>query len=62
MMGAWHASSSPRGDTAWFAPAIADQTRIPKDAALVVNHTRDGGRSFETLSRDLSGSDCYDLK
>jgi len=50
-----------QGDTAWFVPAIADQTRIPKGGALVVNRTLDGGRSFETLGRGLPGSDCYDL-
>ncbi len=50
-----------QGDTAWFVPAIADQTRIPKDGALVVNRTRDGGRSFETLRSGLPQNDCYDL-
>ena len=49
------------GDTAWFVPAIADQTRIPRDGALVVNRTRDGGRSFETLRTGLPHNDCYDL-
>ena len=49
------------GDTAWFVPAIADQTRIPRDGALVVNRTRDGGRSFETLRSGLPQADAYDL-
>jgi hypothetical protein len=48
-------------DTAWFAPALADQTRVPKDGALVVNRTRDGGASFETLREGLPQHDCYDL-
>jgi len=48
-------------DSAWFAPAIADQTRVPVDGALVVNRTRDGGRSFETLRDGLPQRDCYDL-
>jgi hypothetical protein len=48
-------------DTAWFVPAVADQQRVPRDAALVVNRTRDGGRSFETLRTGLPQSDCYDL-
>ena len=49
------------GDCAWFAPAAADQQRIPIDGALIVNRTRDGGRSFDTLRSGLPRSDCYDL-
>ncbi|MES2098943.1 MAG: exo-alpha-sialidase [Pseudomonadota bacterium] len=48
-------------DTAWFVPGVADQQRIPVDGALVVNRTRDGGRSFETLRAGLPQQDCYDL-
>jgi hypothetical protein len=48
-------------DTAWFVPAQADQCRVPVDAALVVNRTRDGGRSFETLRHGLPQAHCYDL-
>jgi photosystem II stability/assembly factor-like uncharacterized protein len=48
-------------DTAWFAPAVADQCRVPVDGAMVVNRTRDGGKSFETLSAGLPASGCYDL-
>lgn len=48
-------------DTAWFAPAIKDEKRVPVDGALVVNRTRDGGRSFETLRKGLPQKDCYDL-
>lgn len=47
--------------TAWFVPAKADECRVPVDAALVVNRTRDGGRSFETLRRGLPQAHCYDL-
>ncbi len=50
-----------QADTAWFVPAIKDETRIPTDGALVVNRTRDGGRSFETLRAGLPQQDCYDL-
>jgi hypothetical protein len=46
---------------AWFVPAMADQCRVPLDGALVVNRTRDGGRSFDTLRRGLPQSHCYDL-
>lgn len=47
--------------TAWFAPAAADERRIPVDAALCVNRTRDGGKSFETLRAGLPQEHCYDL-
>jgi len=47
--------------TAWFVPAIRDEKRVPVDAALVVNRTRDGGRSFETLRDGLPQQHCYDL-
>jgi hypothetical protein len=49
------------GDTAWFVPGVADQQRVPVDGALVVNRTRDGGRSFDTLRAGLPQADCYDL-
>jgi hypothetical protein len=48
-------------DTAWFVPAIKDEKRVPVDGALVVNRTRDGGRSFETLRAGLPQKDAYDL-
>lgn len=47
--------------TAWFVPGVADQQRVPVGAALAVNRTRDGGRSFETLRAGLPQSNCYDL-
>ncbi len=48
-------------NTAWFVPAISDQRRVPAEGALVVNRTRDGGRSFETLRKGLPKAGCYDL-
>jgi hypothetical protein len=48
-------------DTAWFVPAHSDQRRVPVDGALVVNRTRDGGRSFETLHHGLPAAHAYDL-
>jgi photosystem II stability/assembly factor-like uncharacterized protein len=48
-------------DTAWFVPAQADQCRVPVDGAMVVNRTRDGGRSFDTLRTGLPQADAYDL-
>ncbi len=47
--------------TAWFVPAQADQRRLPVDAALAVNRTRDGGRSFQSLRTGLPQHHCYDL-
>ena len=55
-------AAHPRdGNTAWFAPAEADQRRIPVDSALAVTRTRDGGRSFEVLRAGLPQQQCYDL-
>lgn len=48
------------GDTAWFVPAIKDEKRIP-DGRVVVTRTRDGGRSFEQLTRGLPQEHAYDL-
>jgi hypothetical protein len=47
--------------TAWFAPAVKDEFRYPKDGRLVVNRTRDGGATFDTLSDGLPQKDAYDL-
>jgi hypothetical protein len=47
--------------TAWFVPAQKDERRIPVDGAMVVNRTRDGGASFETLRTGLPQQHCYDL-
>jgi hypothetical protein len=50
-----------RADTAWFVPAMADEKRMPRDGALVVTRTQDGGRSWETLREGLPQRDAYDL-
>ncbi len=47
--------------TAWFVPAESDQRRLPLQAALAVNRTRDGGASFDTLRHGLPQQDCYDI-
>jgi hypothetical protein len=39
--------------TAWFAPAVKDERRVPVDARLVVTRTRDGGRSFQAFGQGL---------
>jgi ligand-binding sensor domain-containing protein len=48
-------------DTAWFVPEIKDEKRIPVGGKLVVNRTRDGGKTFETLSRGLPQEHAYDV-
>ncbi len=47
--------------TAWFAPAVKDECRVPVDGRLVVTRTRDGGQSFETLDGGLPREASYDL-
>jgi hypothetical protein len=47
--------------TAWFVPAVKDEYRYPADARVVVARTRDGGESFETLSKGLPHTQAYDL-
>jgi hypothetical protein len=34
---------------------------VPVGGALVVNRTRDGGKTFETLRSGLPATHCYDL-
>lgn len=48
-------------DTAWFVPAIKDERRVAVDARVAVTRTRDGGRSFEVLTRGLPQEHAYDL-
>lgn len=48
-------------DTAWFVPAIKDEARYPVDGSVCVTRTRDGGASFEVLTRGLPQSHAYDL-
>lgn len=48
-------------DTAWFVPEIKDEKRIPVDGKLVVSVTRDGGKTFKTLSKGLPQSHAYDV-
>ena len=49
------------GNTAWFVPGVKDECRIPVDARLVVNRTRDGGKTFEALTVGLPQDPSYDL-
>lgn len=48
-------------DTAWFVPEIKDEKRIPVAGRVVVTRTRDGGRTFETLTRGLPQEHAYDI-
>jgi len=48
-------------DTAWFVPEIKDEKRIPRDGRLVVTRTRDGAKSFETLTKGLPQQHAYDV-
>ncbi|MEE9608102.1 MAG: exo-alpha-sialidase [Myxococcota bacterium] len=48
-------------DTAWFAPAVNDECRVPVDGRVVVARTRDGGASFEVLGEGLPQEHAYDL-
>jgi hypothetical protein len=48
-------------DTAWFVPAVKDEKRYPANGRVVVNRTRDGGRTFEILTHGLPQEHAYDL-
>lgn len=48
-------------NTAWFVPAAKDEKRYPINGRVVVNRTRDGGKTFETLTRGLPQEHAYDL-
>jgi hypothetical protein len=48
-------------NTAWFAPAEADQRRIPVGATMAVTRTSDGGKTFTVLREGLPQQHCYDL-
>jgi photosystem II stability/assembly factor-like uncharacterized protein len=47
--------------TAWFVPGIKDEVRMPRDGALAVTRTRDGGKTWQTLRNGLPQRDAYDL-
>ncbi len=47
--------------TAWFAPAVKDERRVPVDGRVVVSRTRDGGETFEVLGRGLPQQNAYDI-
>ena len=47
--------------TAWFAPGVKDECRVPVDGNVVVARTRDGGETFELLRNGLPQGHAYDL-
>jgi photosystem II stability/assembly factor-like uncharacterized protein len=40
---------------------MKDEVRMPRDGALCVRRTRDGGETWETLRRGLPACDAFDL-
>lgn len=48
-------------DIAWFVPGTSDEKRCLIDGRVVVTRTRDGGRTFETLTNGLPQQHAYDL-
>ncbi|HSF93113.1 MAG TPA: hypothetical protein VLA51_13045 [Paracoccaceae bacterium] len=55
------AAHPKKPDTAWFAPAIKDEYRVPKDGKFVISQTQDGGKSFRLLDKGLPQGLSYDL-
>ena len=49
------------GRRAWFVPGIKDERRLPVDQQLLVNETRDGGKSFTAHRQGLPTEPSYDL-
>jgi hypothetical protein len=49
------------GETAWFVPAIKDEIRMPRDGALCVTKTEDGGKTWQVMRQGLPQRDAYDL-
>jgi photosystem II stability/assembly factor-like uncharacterized protein len=49
------------GDTAWFVPAMSDERRLPIEGKVIVTRTRDGGKSFDTLTKGLPQTHAYDI-
>ncbi|MGH6727302.1 MAG: WD40/YVTN/BNR-like repeat-containing protein [Pseudolabrys sp.] len=47
--------------TAWFVPAIKDELRLPRDGALAVTRTSDGGKTWQSFRAGLPQKDAYDL-
>ncbi|MBI4421329.1 MAG: exo-alpha-sialidase [Gemmatimonadetes bacterium] len=48
-------------NTAWFVPGVSDEKRIPAQGRVVVARTRDGGQTFDVLTKGLPQRHAYDL-
>ena len=48
-------------DTAWLVPAMKDELRMPRDGAMYVHRTRDGGATWQALRNGLPQRDAFDL-
>lgn len=48
-------------DTAWVVPAQKDEVRVPVDGKVLVNRTRDGGKTWQALRKGLPQQHAYDL-
>ena len=48
-------------NTAWFVPAVKDESRVPVEGRFVVSRTRDGGKSFEVMRTGLPQEHAFDL-
>jgi hypothetical protein len=48
-------------ETVWFVPGIKDEKRIPVDGKLVVTRTKDGGKTFKSLTKGLPQKHAYDV-
>lgn len=49
------------GKTAWFAPGVKDECRVPVDGKLVVTRTKDGAETWEELREGLPQENAYDI-
>jgi photosystem II stability/assembly factor-like uncharacterized protein len=55
-------AAHPReGGTAWFVPAIKDEMRVPRDGALAVTRTQDGGKTWQSFRDGLPQRNAYDV-
>lgn len=48
-------------ETAWLVPGVKDECRVPVDAKLVVNKTRNGGETWAPQTTGLPDGPSYDL-
>lgn len=48
-------------ERAWVIPAISDELRLAPNQALSVCHTKDGGKSWNTLTNGLPQENCFDI-